>query len=405
LTKFLIYLFLSLRLKIILWKNYYSNLEHRNILQNMPAKNYFAENFLTKTLLPFPYPVQLLKIAPWDKFIEQNGYLDLSRKLNLKVYTDFSSIKNLWEEFSPCDSVFDLWEVRQAFWEGYKFDPYFISLVRGKGTREENIALLPLWFNSDPPNAGGGDDALASDGQKYVWYGSNWPEDNVFFSKNDELIPLLLVIAPKPLELACIRPKKEYSFLKEFPGVSNEEEQKYFLDISHTDTLENYLKKLKKKKRYNLKRDRKKILKLKPQTVINEKSHIEELFRLSIKRFREQFPDEPLEHSAFEDNRRKNVFRTLINNAGRYQFRLISTIIKGCVEAVEFGLVYKKTYYALNAGANISKYSGIGVYSNLLVVEDAINLGCEKIDFLEGDNNWKESWHLDHFYQYQYKKL
>jgi len=370
----------------------------------MPAKNHFTENFPPKTLLPFPYPVNLLRESPWEEFVEQNGYISLSRKLNLKIYSDFSEIKELWEEFSPDESVFDLWDVRYSFWEGYKFAPYFISLQRGKGRREEMLGILPLWFNTDEKDDGGGDDANASDGQKYVWFGSNWPEDNVFFCKNEELIPLLLIIAPKSLELACIRPKKEYEFLKELPGLSNEEEQKYFLDLSHTSTLENYLKALKKKKRYNLKRDRKKILKLKPQTVINNKAHMEELFRLSINRFREQFPDEPLEHSAFEDERRKNVFRSLMNNAGKYQFRLISTVIDGIVEAVEFGLVYNQTYCALNAGANISKYSGIGVYSNLLVVEDAIKLGCKKIDFLEGDNNWKESWHLSHFYQYQFKK-
>lgn len=364
----------------------------------MPAKNHFTDNFTSNTLSPQPYPAKLLTQAPWDKFIERNGYINLSRKLNLKIFSKMDEIQTLWEAFSPNESVFDLWEVRQAFWEGYKFDPYFITLYKNKTL----LGVLPLWFNTDDKKT----DCETStyDTQKNVWFGSSWPEDNVFFVKDVELIPLFLIIAPKPLELACIRPKKEYKFLEEFPGLREEEEQKFFLDISHTSTLENFLSHLKKKKRYNLKRDRKKILQFKPQTVINNKEHMEELFRLSIKRFQEQFPDEPLEHSAFEDQRRKNVFRQLMENAGKYQYRLISTVINGKIEAVEFGLVYNQTYYALNAGADISGYSGIGVYSNLLVLEDAIKLGCKKIDFLEGDNNWKASWHLDHFFQYQFTK-
>ena len=38
---------------------------------------------------------------------------------------------------------------------------------------------------------------------------------------------------------------------------------------------------------------------------------------------------------------------------------------------------------------NISQFPGIGTYINLFQIQDAINLGCKKIDFLEGDYNWK----------------
>ena len=83
---------------------------------------------------------------------------------------------------------------------------------------------------------------------------------------------------------------------------------------------------------------------------------------------------------------------------------MISISLNDKVEAVEFGLVYKKTYYAFNAGVDVSHFSGLGVFSNLLVIEDALSLGCTKIDFLESDNNWKASWQLSSFYQYSFKK-
>ena len=350
----------------------------------------------------FPYPVSYLSQKPWKTFLSKNGYVNLSKKLMLKVFSTEEEIEDLWKRFSEQFSVFDLWEVRCAFWKAYNFSPYFISLLKGNSEHSEVIGLLPLWHNSDKLEKG--DDPDECDAGKFVWFGSNWPEDNVFNISDPELIPLLLTAAPSPLELACIRPKTEYEFLKDFPQFTLEEEEKYFLNLERYKTVDEYLSKLKKKKRYNLKRDRKKILSLRPQIFINRKNDLEELFNLNIMRFREVFPDEPDEHSAFEDERRKNVFRNLSKYSGNYETRIITTVINGQIEAVEFGLVYNKTYFALNAGADISSYSGLGVFSNLLVIEDAVELGCKKIDFLEGDNNWKESWHLDHLYQYQFKK-
>lgn len=364
----------------------------------MPAKNHSTKYSPTKLLQACSYPASLLTKTPWNKFTEKNGFISLSRRLTLKVFYKLGKIRKLWEEFSPNISAFDLWDVRDAFLKAYRFEPYFLTIARQRGKDQEILGVLPLWFNSDK------DRRDTVDFQKYAWFGSNWPEDNVFFVKGSEIIPLLLIAAPKPLELACIKPLSELDFLTSLPGFTNEEDKKFFLDLSNISTLDHFLSRLKKKKRYNLKRDRKKILSFNPKITINENFHIEDLFFLSIKRFKEQFPDEPKEHSAFEDERRKNVFRNLIANAKKYQSRLIATIINGEVAAVEFGIVYNKTYFALNSGANISKYSGIGIFSNLLVIEDALNLGCTKIDFLEGDNNWKKSWNFTHVYQYQFKK-
>jgi len=44
------------------------------------------------------------------------------------------------------------------------------------------------------------------------------------------------------------------------------------------------------------------------------------------------------------------------------------------------------------------------VFSNLLLIKDAIDQGCTKIDFLEGSNHWKESWHLSTEWQYMFEK-
>lgn len=330
-----------------------------------------------------------------NNILAVNGEEILSKDLEIKIENNLLNCQTLWKQFSPRLSVFDLWEVRESFYNGYKFAPYFITIYK-----DQNLAgVLPLWFNANPTFG-----KTASDWQKYTWFGSNWPEDNTFFATDEEIIPLLLLAAPKPIELACIKPLASYAFLKDFPGFASEEDKKYFLDLSHVGTLDDFLTRLKKKKRYNLRRDKKRILSFSPKIIIEDHKNLEEMFRLSIERFRLKYPDEPSEQSAFEDERRKEVFRSLDVNRGDYKVRLITTIINNKIEAVEFGLVYKKTYYALNAGADVSHFSGLGVFSNLLVIEDALNLGCTKIDFLESDNNWKSSWQLSSYYQYQFTK-
>lgn len=315
--------------------------------------------------------------------------------LEIKIFRDLSECAALWKKFSPHKSVFDLWETRLSFYQGYKYSPYFLAVYK----KSEIAGILPLWFNANPTFG-----KTASDFGKYTWFGSNWPEDNTFFVGDPQLIPVLLLSCPKPSELACIKPLSSYEFLKDFPGFTFEEDKKYYLNLSQVHTLDDFLSQLKKKKRYNLRRDKKRIWGLSPKIIIRDGENLEEMFKLSIARFRLKYPDEPSEQSAFEDERRKEVFRSLVANARDYQVRLITTIINDKIEAVEFGLVYRKTYYALNAGVDVSHFSGLGVYSNLLVIEDALNLGCTKIDFLESDNNWKSSWQLSSYYQYQFTK-
>lgn len=342
-----------------------------------------------------PYPTALIAQPPWNNFLKNEDYIDLSRNLALTIFRSLPDCKKLWNQFSPNNSVFDLWDVRLSFYNGYKFEPHFFTFYRN----QKIVGLLPLWFNANPTFG-----KTASDFGKYTWFGSNWPEDNVFFTDTEEIIPLMLLAAPKSLELACIKPLKVYEFLESFPSWCLEEDKKYFLDLSHVASLDDFLSHLKKKKRYNLKRDKRKILEYAPKVIIDTGKNIEEMFKLSIERFRQKYPDDPSDQSAFEDERREEVFRSLATNARNYKVRLITTIIKDKIEAVEFGLVYNKTYYALNAGVDISHFSGLGIYSNLLVIEDALNLGCTKIDFLESDNNWKASWQLDSYYQYQFTK-
>lgn len=345
---------------------------------------------LTDAITPTPYPTGILTKRPWHSFVKTNGYLSLAKRLSIKVYSQLSAAEILWKAFSNNDSLFDLWDFRKAFFESFNIEPYFLTIF---DKHEDTIlGMLPLWLDDDEFEG------------KYSWYGGYWPENNTFFVKDPEIIPLLLMAAPQPLHLSCIKPLGEYEFLKTLPGFEPEEESKFFLPMADYSTLDAYLMKLKKKKRHNLRRDRKRILSYNPRIIINDFRHIEDMFRLSIERFSTGTNGSRRSESVYTDPRHQNLFRRLIENDREYEVRTIATEINDTIEAVEIGFIYNKTFYSVSSGANIVDYSGLGVYSNLLVIEEALKSGCTKIDFLEGDYNWKNSWDLTSYREYKFTK-
>ncbi len=295
-----------------------------------------------------------------------------SKDLLFRVETDLSQCQLLWEEFSPNESLFDLWDFRLAFWRGYQYQPYFITLsFQGK-----IISVLPLWFDKE-------------DGQ-YTWFGGSWPDENIFFSRISKTIPLLLKLIPGKTRLFCIRSQE---------GITNQgnfldmDEEKYILDLKNLSSLDDFWASLRKKKRYNLKRDWKRIQALNPEIVINDFSHLETLFKLNIDRFKEMVLDD--NKSTFLSKEKQKTFKEIVNLAKDYQVRMVSTKIDGKVVAVDLAALYKQTYYCLAGGCDIEKYSGLGTFANLQLIKDAIELeNIDLIDFLQGDVNWKASWQL-----------
>ena len=295
-----------------------------------------------------------------------------SRDLLFRVETDLSECQLLWEEFSPNESLFDLWDFRLAFWQGYQYQPYFITLsFQGKV-----ISILPLWFDKE-------DD-------QYTWFGGSWHDENIFFTKSTKTIPLLLKLIPSKTRLFCIRSQEgitdQGSFLEA-------DEEKYILDLKNFSSLDDFWGILKKKKRYNLKRDWRRIQALKPKIVIDDFSHLENLFKLNINRFDGMILGD--NKSSFLTKEKQKTFKEIINLAKDYQVRMISTMINQKVVAVDLVALYQQTYYCLAGGCDVGNYSGLGSFANLQLIKDAIELeNVDLIDFLQGDVNWKASWRL-----------
>jgi hypothetical protein len=283
----------------------------------------------------------------------------------VKIISNIDQCFELWEKFSPKKTLFDTWEFRYAFFESYKYKPFFLLLRKNK----ENLALLPLWY--DPER------------KKYFWFGSDWQEEIRFFTKDPDFVPILLSVAPSPLLLNAIA-EDSVKTLKEKISFE-EDEAKYILNLRDFKNHEDYLMTLKKNTRHDLRKDRRKIEKQNPEIIFNNFSDFEKLVELAKRRFWEKG-----EKSDWEDPRRTEAFRQVIKLSGRsYRVRMITVRVEGEVAGVDLVCLFKDTYYTVKCGYDVKNFPGIGNFVNLFEIDDAIRLGMKKVDFLQNSYQWK----------------
>lgn len=294
-----------------------------------------------------------------------NLLLIKQQNLTVRVESDLDTCHQLFEQFSPKKTLFELWGFRFAFYLGYKCQPVFLIFEKNN----EPLGLLPLWYEKDK--------------DELRWFGSWWQEGNTFWFKDKSLIPLIFSLFQQKILLNAL--KIAPSLAKKL-GLQADD-PKYLLSFDQYPTIESFLRKFNAKKRYNLRRDQKIILAKKPQTFFNRFGDIEKLFKLSIKRFKKTN-----DSSAFTCPDRQQTFREIITQAGEYKPRIVATEINHRVVGVDLVAIYKGIYYALNGAYDLKRHPGLGNYTNLLLIQDALNLGAKAVDFLEVSYGWKEDW-------------
>lgn len=297
-----------------------------------------------------------------------SGFVD---QLSFKLVTKIDECEFFWRQFSPNICLFDTWDFRLAFWQAYQHQPYFIVVKR----QSQTVGLLPLWYELDR--------------KKYFWFGSWWQEENKFLVKDPNLIPVLLSVCPSPAVLNAISPEYLPSNIVNQFGF-RADDPKYILNLSGIKNANDYLKTLKKKKRYNLKRDRQTISLQRPQILVNNFSDFDHLVALSKARFKQKG-----ESTDWEDCRRVQAFKNVIKLGQKkrsFKTRMLTVLINNQVAAVDLIAIYNQCYYPLKCGYNVKSFSGIGNFLNLLEIDDASSLGMKKLDFLEIGYGWKDKW-------------
>lgn len=326
--------------------------------------------------------IPLLHFIPKTKsnhFFYKNGLSEIIPRLKVKVHTDIEECYDLWNRFSPKKSLFDLWEIRYAMQKAYKYNMYFYTLYEGTSP----IACLPLWFDSEY--------------KEYRFWGGWWMEDNTFFVKEEKVIDLLGKIIPSGSILDGIIASDSLKNLN-IQSFLQIDDAKNLQEISQYPTMTDYLMDLKKKSRYNLKSDYKKIADLSPEIIHNSNapfSQFEDLVNMNKERF--------THHSYFNNKNTIEAFRNIFASAGEYTYKTIEVYIQNELAASDLIIGYKDVYYMIIGANDVKKYNGIGYFMLYSEIEDAIQGDYSLIDCLAVDYGWKHRY-FDQYDRYKIEK-
>lgn len=294
-------------------------------------------------------------------------------KFDIKIVKDVKQAERLWGSWSKDEEYWDLWSFRKIFIDIYKNPLYFVHAKRDGKT----VGVLPLWFDKKKKH--------------YEWVGGWYAEKSCPFYSDKEVIKDMLKSVNGTLRLEAMTAETA-SIL---PVMAERDQDHFSLDLKTIGySWEGYLKTLKRKKRYNLARDIKRINQLRPFVRYDHQEDLEEMFRLNIERMDKKskiYSDE--ESSVFVDEEFKQAIREIYRQQGKhYKARIISILVDNRVVAVDLTVIYKNKYYAIVGGLDVERVSGIGTYINMLDIKDAVEQGCDLVDYCMEDHHWKHSW-------------
>jgi len=283
--------------------------------------------------------------------------------MNVRVEKRIAVCRELWNRFSPRESLFDLWEFRLPFWEVFRFDLQFIVVERDG----RDVAMLPLWHHPEQ--------------RRFLWFGDmgddfNWQEDTALWAESVEDVHALIDACPRPALLNSISracAERWGSSIQLHPG-----NPKSVLPLAGMQTSEGYLQSLPKKLRSNVRRDQRAIIAREPEILTDDPAALTALTQLNVLRF---------EDSPFRDARMVRVFDRIVQAApsAPYAVTTIAVRIDSEIAAVDLLFFHRAIAYSLLCGSNTQRYPGIGHFMTLLDIDAALKRSCTTIDFAEYD--------------------
>ena len=306
---------------------------------------------------------------PENYWLWENGFSSIASKIKVRIHSNIDQCYFIWNKFSPNDSLFNLWEFRFAWYQGYNYQPFFYTLY----IKDKPVAALPLWFNPKE--------------KRYEWFGGTWPEDNQFFVEEKKFIPLLLKLLPESSYLNAISGNNlDYEILKELKN----DTPKYVFKLNGKKTIEELLHSLRKKHRHNLRYYYKKFNELNPRVKIlfgDQSSLLPYLKELSIIDF-----EKKEDQSAYRKKERMVTFEKIYKNQGRYQLLTFLVFIQNHLVVYDIVAIFKNIFYLLTGASDLQRFPGISVYITYVEFEKALELNAKMIDCMQGDYQWKHKY-------------
>lgn len=289
--------------------------------------------------------------------------------INIRVCEDPGECKRIWEDFWPRQCLFDLWEVRNAFAEGYKRTPYFLVAEEGR-----DIAGLVALSRVEDSRC-----FMHFPGE--TWKGKTWIEQNKIPARSPDIVAELLDSIPGEAHLRYLTPDSAAM------GESEIDETGYlFYPGQHGFSFATYLETFPGKSRKKLFKELAALEQHGVSWRYDRASDIGQLFRMNLESFGED--------SYFYDHRFLDSMERLTSWLhGKGWLRITTLLLGGEVAAVDIGAVWERTYTVL-AGATNPAFPGVAKMINFHHLQWSCEQRMESVDFLCGDFGWKERFRL-----------
>jgi hypothetical protein len=291
--------------------------------------------------------------------------------LKVDVHTDLDEVKQLWMNYWPRRCLFDLWPVRACFQAQFNHTPYFI-VARQNGKFRGLLALS--WIDEE---------------QSYghfpgeTWHGKTWLEQNKIIADDPEICRILLSHIPAA---SRIRYLTLPSYLVDDPLAGVDEVGYLFYPQQYGGSFQNYRQSFSGKSRKKIRCELNRLTAGGVSYRYDRFADVEHLFRMNLENFSEQ--------SYFSDPRFLRSFENLaawLHASGL--LRVTTVLIGGRIAAVDIGAVWGSTYTVL-AGGTHADFPGVAKLINFHHIEWACQQDLMEVDFLCGDFNWKNRFHL-----------
>lgn len=285
-------------------------------------------------------------------------------KLEFEIIEDLQKAREIWNEFSYKEHIYDDWDFRYCFYKYFNFPlRFYVAYFDSKP-----VGFLPLQYNTE---------------KKYLeFFGGTFMEDNrAYFKKGFEsCLSQAYSSLDGPARLEDI--VGEDAFTKSLRVL----EYKYVARLEGIKTLDEYLERIfKSRTRKKFKKRFDSMAAEGIRVIENRFGDVDAMMDLNIKIFGNE--------SSFLKPHRREIFRDLLKLP--LEFHMLSFEIKGKLEAVSLAFKHKDIFVGINAGINKENYPDLGTYVILTRLEKAISLGVKAYDAGIGDLGWKENWHFE----------
>ncbi len=291
--------------------------------------------------------------------------------LKVDVYKDLEETRRIWQRHWPQECLFDLWPVRNCFQSQFNHTPYFIVASENRLFR----GMLALsWIEEEQ---------CFGHFPGEVWHGKTWLEQNKIPVSDPEVFSALASHIPA---MAKIRYLTDDPRLAGGSSAVIDEVGYLFYPQQYDYSFQAYLQcfsgKTRKKMRSELNRLTAGGVSYR-YDCFDDMTH---LFRMNLENFKGE--------SYFDDLRFLKAFENLAAWLHANKMLRVTTVLIGNqIAAVDIGAVWNQTYTVL-AGGTHSDFPGVAKFINFHHIEWACRQRFKEVDFLCGEFNWKNRFHL-----------